>query len=86
MIHCKKGIELLILHFDSLKHEHLRSLIKELGEDYARMFIKQNKPSIEYTHFNATLVDKLKSFGLISSFSINNKKNEIKVIAKYTED
>lgn len=82
----QKRIELLNLHFDKLKLEHLQRLIELLGEDYSRMFIKQKKPVFSNTPFNATLIDNLKRKGLISSYSMNVEKNEIRVVAKYMEE
>jgi hypothetical protein len=81
----QKRIELLNLHFDSLDDGSLQSLVIILGEDYAKMFIKQKKPTISNTSFNTNLVDNLKRRELISSYSINNERNEIRVIAKYVE-
>jgi ABC-type dipeptide/oligopeptide/nickel transport system ATPase subunit len=82
----QKRIELLDLHFDKLTEEQLISLIGEIGENYARMFVKQNKPTIANTPYSTRLIEKLKKKDMISSFSINKEKNEIKVVAKYTEE
>ncbi len=82
----QKRVELLNLHFDSLEIAQIQRLIEKLGEDYLRIFVKQNKPTIINTPFNISLVEKLKLKDLISSYSINKEKNEIKVIAKYTEE
>lgn len=82
----QKRIELLDLYFDKLEDDQLQSLIEELGDDYARMFVKQKKPILGNTPYNARLVNRLKEKGMISSYSVNQEKNEIKVVAKYTEE
>lgn len=82
----QKRIELLNIHFDNLDEGQIQSLLEKLGDDYARIFVKQNKPTISYTSYNINLVEKLKSKNLISSYSINIEKNEIKVVARYNEE
>lgn len=82
----QKRIELLNIHFDYLDEGQIQSLIEILGDDYARMFIKQNKPTISNTSYNINLAEKLKSKNLISSYSINKEKSEIKVVARYNEE
>ncbi|WP_026764597.1 hypothetical protein [Sediminibacterium salmoneum] len=82
----QKRIELLNFHFDSLTEDQLKRLIEELGEDYARMFVKQKKPTIANTPFNKRLVENLKKRNMISSFTIIMEKNEIKVVARYNEE
>lgn len=81
----QKRIEILNLHFKSLEKSKIQTLIEKLGVEYARIFIKQNRPSIENTPYNLNLVEKLNSNKFISSYSISKSKNKINIIAKYSD-
>lgn len=76
-------IYLLNLHFDNLDDSQIQALSKKLGEDYANLFLKQHKPTFKNMHYNEELFKKLKDRNLISSYSVNEKKAEIRVVANY---
>ncbi|MGN6603199.1 MAG: YobI family P-loop NTPase [Ginsengibacter sp.] len=80
----QKKIELLNLHMENLTDAQVEALTQKVGEDYERIFIKQNKPVFPDIDFNRRFVGKLKQRGLISSYSLNEKKGEIKVVANYS--
>ena len=79
----KKRINLLNLHFDNLDDNQIQTLSGKIGEDYANLFVKQHKPSFTNKHYNEELFKKLKAKNLISSYSVNKEKDEIKVVANY---
>jgi hypothetical protein len=78
-----KKCTLLNIHFENLNNEQIQGLTEKLGDDYGRLFIKQNKPSFANKPYNLKLIENLQSKSLISSFSIDKEKNEIKVVANY---
>ncbi|WP_314005896.1 hypothetical protein [Xanthocytophaga flava] len=79
----EKRVSLLNLHLSELDNSQVQDLTGRINEYYARIFEKRNKPSFENTIFNLTLIQNLADRDLINSFEIIEKKNEIKVIAKY---
>lgn len=79
----KKRINLLNLHFDNLDDSQIQTLSEKFGEDYANLFVKQHKPTFANKPYNEELFKKLKAKNLISSYSVNDEKGEIKVVANY---
>jgi hypothetical protein len=78
-----KRINLLNLHFDNLDDSQIQTLSEKLGEDYSNLFVKQHKPTFANKKYNQELFRKLKAKNLISSYSVNDEKGEIKVVANY---
>lgn len=79
----QKRIALLILHFENLDNNQIQILTEELGDDYARMFMKQHKPVFANAPYNISLFIKLEERDLIIRFEVIGSKNVIKVYAKY---
>lgn len=75
-------IDVLNKQFGNLTDSQLQSLVELLGDNYPRIFIKQNKPKFIDTEYNRSLFDKLKERNLIIRYeSIND--NQLRVIANY---
>lgn len=78
-----RKIELLNINNEKFDDKQIQGFVESFGEDYARLFINQNKPIFSNRDFNRDLFQILKSRNLISSYSENPDKDEIKVIANY---
>lgn len=79
----QKRIAILILHFEHLNNSQIQSLVEILGDNYTKLFKKQNKPTFANNPYHNTLFEKLKKRNLISSYKEIEKGNEIRVHAKY---
>ncbi|PVY40863.1 YobI family P-loop NTPase [Pontibacter virosus] len=79
----QKRIALLTLHFDNLDDNQIQILIEEIGGDYTRIFMKQHKPLLDNVPYNRTLFTKLQGRDMIIRFELIEKKNKIRVFAKY---
>jgi len=79
----KKRIALLNLHFDKLDDSQIQSLTEKLGDDYAKIFMKQHKPLFNKTDYHYNFFNKLKDKNLIIRFEDVDKTNEIKIYANY---
>lgn len=79
----QKRIGLLNLHLSNLDDSQVQSLTEELGDDYAKIFMKQHKPLFPNHDFNIEFFDKLKERDLIIKYGIDDKSNLIRVFAKY---
>lgn len=77
-----RKIKMLNLNHERFDNDQLQRLVESFGDDYIRLFAKQNKPVFANKSYNQNLFEILKSRDLISSFSINNN-DEIKVVANY---
>lgn len=76
-------IKLLLLHFDHLSNSQITTLVESLGWRYSKMFKSRKHPKFAYNDLKLQLIKRLDEKGLISSYSIDNKKDEIKVNALY---
>lgn len=79
----EKKINVLIVNNEYFDDSRVIEFVGGFGEDYAKVFVKQNKPVFADKPFNRLLFQMLKDRKLISSFSINTDKGEIKVVANY---
>ena len=79
----EKKIKVLNDNNDKFSNIQLQGFVERFGEDYSRLFVKQNKPVFTNKAFNKELFEILQNRKLISSFSINQEKDEIKVVANY---
>lgn len=79
----EKKIKTLVANIEKFSDEQLQGFVEKFGEDYARVFVNQNKPVFANKDYNKILFGILKSRNLISSFSENPEKGEIKVVANY---
>jgi hypothetical protein len=71
-------------YFDKLSDAKVKEFVESLGEEYARIFIKQNKPVFSDTQLHIELFSKLQQRGLIKRFEFYKKHgDEIKVYALY---
>lgn len=68
---------------DNLDPAQLQKLTELLGDDYKRIFMKQNKPVFPKTEYHIRLFQKLAEFNLIIRYEIENENSSIRVIAKY---
>lgn len=78
-----RRLALLTLQFEHLSDDQIRILTELLGEDYARIFKLQNKPTFNNDELHVSFAKKLQGRGLISSYDILAKTNELKIVAKY---
>lgn len=78
-----KKIRVLNVNNEKFDNIQLQGFLEKFGEDYARLFVKQNKPVFANKIFNKDLFEILQSRNMISSFAINPEKEEIKVVANY---
>ncbi len=79
----KRKVCLLNLNFHDLTNDQVQSLTENLGKDYGRIFVKQNKPTFPKTDYNLEFFKNLKGQDLIIRYEVTEKKDLIKVIAKY---
>lgn len=78
-----KKIAILIFNFESLLDIQVQALVEKMGKEYAKIFMKQHKPTFSNNPQHIALFKKLQTRGLIIRYEILVKKDEIKVIAKY---
>lgn len=76
-------IKLLLLNFNYLSNSQITSLVELLGWRYSKMFKSRKHPKFAHNDLNLQLIKRLDEQGLISSYSIDDKKNEIKANALY---
>jgi hypothetical protein len=79
-------IKLLIMHFDNLEIDEIKSLTERLTTNkyYSKLFRSKNRPTFGKSTLNENLFSKLKAKGLIKRFDENPKnKDEFRVIANY---
>lgn len=81
----QKRIEILLLHAANIDDEQLQTLTEKLGADYAKLFVKQNKPVFQNSRYNTDLFDLLKARDMIIRYELNEGDGQIKVFAKYTD-
>lgn len=81
-----KRLVLLNQNLDQLDVDQIRNLSKMLGEDYEKIFVKMHKPTFMNTPQHIVLFEELKKREMIIRYETNEKKNEIKVFAKYSEN
>jgi hypothetical protein len=75
-------LKLLIRYFDSLNNNQITVLLNLFEEPYSSIASKGKHPSIPKNQLNLELVEKLDGKGYISSFSIKEKEDKIKVNTK----
>jgi hypothetical protein len=82
-----KRIRLLKLHWNDLDDSQVQSLVELLGDNYAKMFLKQHKPIFPNNALNIDLFNELKERDLIMRFEEKEKDKGklIKVFAKYSD-
>lgn len=78
-----KKVKLLVNYNEIFDHTNLQVLVSYLDSEYARIFTKQKKPTFPNTDYNQKLFNILKTRNMISSYSIDDKKDLIRVVAKY---
>ncbi|NOQ72002.1 MAG: hypothetical protein GQ574_08370 [Crocinitomix sp.] len=76
-------VRLLLVYFDQLSKPEIEVLIRSLPEPYPVMFEKMKKPKFTLNDYNLELINKLEEMGLISSKTIDEEKQIIKVVANY---
>jgi energy-coupling factor transporter ATP-binding protein EcfA2 len=79
----KIKIDLLNRYIYNLPNEIVENLVKILGEDYQKIFLKKHKPHFPDTPYNRELFKKLADRNLIIRYEPINDKNELKVLANY---
>lgn len=78
-----KKIALLSLNLDDLDDNQVQSIVGKLGEKYAKIFLKQHKPTFTNSPQHIALFEKLQKRGMIKGFKVNKEKEEVKVTANY---
>jgi len=78
----ERKIKILNVYFDTLAASQIKTLVEKLGENYARMFIKQNKPVFELTDEVMILIRKLEERKMIKRYELQSQ-NTVKVLANY---
>lgn len=77
----QERVVILNNHMSRLDDMELKVLVKELKEEYPRMFITNKRPRFNNTPENMILIKELERRGLIKKFILDEKGEFIKVLA-----
>lgn len=78
-----RKLSLLCLYLNTLSNEDLKELLLSLGNNYEKVFKKQNKPVFGNTPQHIAIFNHLKKNGSIIRFEHINEGKSLKVIARY---
>lgn len=78
-----KRLHLIYNHIEDLDNDQIQILIEKLGNNYARIFENQKKPTFAYDLLKEEIFKVLENRKMISSYKIDYTKKEIRVVALY---
>jgi hypothetical protein len=80
----EKRVRLINIHFGYLDNTQLKGLVGKVGDNYKRLFMRQNKPKFPITDYNRILFQNMLDQGLIGKFVVSPRdESEYRVSAKY---
>lgn len=79
----KTRVDFLNRYINDLPDEIVENLIKNLGDDYQKIFLKKHKPHFPITPYNQELFNNLVDRKMIIRYEAIGDKNEFKVFANY---